>query len=660
MQTNSCLSSLARNAIFLLAFLAFFPLKPASAAAGKLAAPNASGSIPAPRINTIGTTSSVSSKDMDPNAVVARFGELTVTVKEYHDALRMNAQFSPGMFRARGFSTAYTQSLLQSLLSTKAEAGQVKKLGAEKDPVYQGALRMLRAQAMAQSALAPQNPAKLSDEDLRRGYASMSEDQRRIRSDVNFKYIYFKTAGLNPAELAKKKAAARKALARIKKGEDFFAVQAEVSDAKGPGQGPILVTPNTRSYTPEVAQFLSKFKPGQVSDIYEDAQGLFIFRVDTPPAIPSFQDMMADPRQKARLSAYAQRGMTSGSAYQERIEALKKKYGVHDPYKLPPAAKALPADDTVLAQVKETRLTIGDLKGRLTIYGLQVTTQTVVEQAPKTLEWALLAQSLKDQKREQSFLQSTLWLRQVRVLNRQYLDRMTRDKVKEPTEEEVQAYYNEHKATFPKMTRMSVYRLLVAQAGPAPATPQAQAKAQGLVEKLKKGAKPEALAQEKESAGLRIELKSWKDVPMYDLRMQDAEMPPTFYTWQVGQPTGPVQVRGGYAIYGLTERQDNVMQSYAQLKEQLKGQLRQMRMSEQLNLIRGPIRDKMQINSALAVIPADIIKQAEEQAPMGMRNQPWMGPMGARGMNGQPWGPMGGPRGARTIKQRQPRPGLTE
>lgn len=215
----------------------------------------------------------------------------TVITREQFEKLADT--LSPNMppnFR-RELASSYPRVLL---FSKKA-----KEMGLDKDPRYQEMMKWASLGVLA-NGLAQQTEKKaadISDADVEQYYKGnparfqQYELQRiflpKIKPDP-MAGTANTSAGENPADEASLNAEAKKIQAKAAAGGDFAALQKEAFDRAG------LTSPSpsaslgkmTRGRLPKDHQKVFDLKPGQVSELFTDSDGFYIYRVVSEQMIP--------------------------------------------------------------------------------------------------------------------------------------------------------------------------------------------------------------------------------------------------------------------------------------------------------------------------------------------------------------------------------------
>ena len=187
-------------------------------------------------------------------------------------------------------------SLVRDILLKKAIAMKARKEGYDKKPEYREKLSYLVDDFLAQEFLSRVVLAdiKISEEDMQKYYKEHEKDFQLTES-VKARHIFVQIPAKSTDD---EKAAARKkaeeALARLKKGDDFAKLAAELSEdadsAKKGGALGLLIPGKTNSEEFEKAAFA--LKTGEISGIVQSPFGFHIIKADekTDKRIASFDE----------------------------------------------------------------------------------------------------------------------------------------------------------------------------------------------------------------------------------------------------------------------------------------------------------------------------------------------------------------------------------
>ncbi len=141
-------------------------------------------------------------------------------------------------------------------------------------------------------------------------------------------------AGVNVAADDASKEKANQALARVKAGEDFGKVAAEVSDSSSKANGGLIGPLPMAQLSSQLQQMFEKMKPGEVTEPIRTPRGFQILKLETIkaaeiPAFESVRDLAADKVHTARQRSEFRKFMSRvrGQALIEwKNEELKKAY----------------------------------------------------------------------------------------------------------------------------------------------------------------------------------------------------------------------------------------------------------------------------------------------------------------------------------------------
>lgn len=140
----------------------------------------------------------------------------------------------------------------------------------------------LQRLAVEQSA----RSAGLDEDELREAYRRDPEEQLTVR------HLVILSERWRPeSERAEARVRAQKALSRIRGGEPFGKVAAEVSEEPGAAKSQGLLPPGRRdSWVPEFWAAADALEPGQVSDVVETRYGFHVLRLEARDTVP-FDDV---------------------------------------------------------------------------------------------------------------------------------------------------------------------------------------------------------------------------------------------------------------------------------------------------------------------------------------------------------------------------------
>jgi hypothetical protein len=189
-------------------------------------------------------------------------------------------------------------------------ANEAEKQGLDKEPSFAERLRLERLRVLAQLVERKlQETSKPTEQDVENFYA---ENSNRFEEFSLRRIVVPKTIN-NEAKVEEMKALAEKLKARAAAGEDPDKLEAEAyATAKMPGAPPMtsLGWKRRGAMDPRHEPQIIQLKAGQLSDVIEDAQSYYIYKVDAKRIIPL-----------SAVKEDLERGL-SGQAAENRIRAL--------------------------------------------------------------------------------------------------------------------------------------------------------------------------------------------------------------------------------------------------------------------------------------------------------------------------------------------------
>jgi peptidyl-prolyl cis-trans isomerase C len=209
---------------------------------------------------------------------------VTITADEFKARLDEQSPF----IRARYSTLERKKEFLDNLIRFEVLAKEAERQGLDKDPEVQLTLRKIMVQKLVQRSFQDPGAQKEQPEaDLQKYYDDHKDEFNRPRKARVAAIIFNAPAG--SPDRAKKVAAAKKALARVKAEEKknpmvFQQAVAEFSeDAASKGVSGDLGFKSAeeleKSFGKEVAQAAFALKAGEVSGVIEGAQGVYLVRV---------------------------------------------------------------------------------------------------------------------------------------------------------------------------------------------------------------------------------------------------------------------------------------------------------------------------------------------------------------------------------------------
>lgn len=215
------------------------------------------------------------------NPVVGKVGDFTLRET---DLERIIATQTPQVQKQLQEKPELKNSLVRDILIKKAIAVKARKDGLDKRPEFKEQLAYLIDDFLSREYLVKVVLAnlKVSDEEMQKYYKE-HEKEFQMTDSVKVRHIFFQSSAKASAEeRAKARAKAEDALARLRKGEDFVKLAAELSEdadtAKKGGALGVIAPGKTNSEEFEKTAF--SLKSGETSGVVETPFGFHIIRVD--------------------------------------------------------------------------------------------------------------------------------------------------------------------------------------------------------------------------------------------------------------------------------------------------------------------------------------------------------------------------------------------
>ena len=215
------------------------------------------------------------------NPVVGKVGDFTLRET---DLERIIATQTPQVQKQLQEKPELKNSLVRDILIKKAIAVKARKDGLDKRPEFKEQLAYLIDDFLSREYLVKVVLAnlKVSDEEMQKYYKE-HEKEFQMTDSVKVRHIFFQSSAKASAEeRAKARAKAEEALARLRKGEDFVKLAAELSEdadtAKKGGALGVIAPGKTNSEEFEKTAF--SLKSGETSGVVETPFGFHIIRVD--------------------------------------------------------------------------------------------------------------------------------------------------------------------------------------------------------------------------------------------------------------------------------------------------------------------------------------------------------------------------------------------
>lgn len=215
------------------------------------------------------------------NPAVGRVGDFTLRET---DLDRVIATQSPQVQKQLQEKPELKNSLVRDLLIKRAIAMKARKEGLDKKPEFKEQLSYLIDDFLAREYLVKVVLAdlKVSEEEMQKYYKDHLKEFQLAES-VKARHIFFPASvKVSAEERAKARAKADEALARLRQGEDFVKLAAELSDdvdtAKKGGELGTITPGKTNAVEFEKAAFA--LKSGETSGVVETPFGFHIIKAD--------------------------------------------------------------------------------------------------------------------------------------------------------------------------------------------------------------------------------------------------------------------------------------------------------------------------------------------------------------------------------------------
>lgn len=239
----------------------------------------------------------VSAKDDD---VVAKIGDRKITISEFNKMLGYLDSEKQKLIEK---NPQMKENVLQQYIQRIVISEIAKKKGFDNNPELKEQLELMKDNYIAIEYLKKEvtNKVEVSEEDITAYYES-NKDEFKTPEMVRSRHILIKTgptASDNDKKKAKEKA--EEILKKIKAGEDFAKLAADISDDTGSKTkgGELGFFPKGRMVKPfEDAAF--SLKPGEVSEIVETQFGYHIIKVEEKkePGMEPFDTVKEKIKQK--------------------------------------------------------------------------------------------------------------------------------------------------------------------------------------------------------------------------------------------------------------------------------------------------------------------------------------------------------------------------
>jgi len=228
----------------------------------------------------LSTAASVALAD-EINPVVGKVGDFTLRET---DLERIIATQTPQVQKQLQDKPELKNSLVRDILIKRAIAVKARKDGLDRKPEFKEQLAYLIDDFLSREYLLKVVLAnlKVSEEEMQKYYKE-HEKEFQLTDSVKARHIFFQaSAKVSAEERAKARAKAEEALARLRKGEDFVKLAAELSEdadtAKKGGDLGVIAPGKTNSEEFEKTAF--SLKSGETSGVVETPFGFHIIKAD--------------------------------------------------------------------------------------------------------------------------------------------------------------------------------------------------------------------------------------------------------------------------------------------------------------------------------------------------------------------------------------------
>jgi peptidyl-prolyl cis-trans isomerase C len=214
----------------------------------------------------------------DPNAVVATVNGINLTEREVQLAL---SELAPG---GAGIDEQKREQLIGFLINVKliAKAAEEQKLG--EGPEFEARLAFMREQALMKSYLEKVAEGAVTEDAVKKVYEETIKEIKP-EQEVHARHILLETED-----------EAKKALERVKAGEDFATVAKELSEDPGSGaEGGDLGFFLKEQMVPEFSEAAFKMETGKISEPVKSQYGWHIIKVEEKRerAVPKLEEVRA-------------------------------------------------------------------------------------------------------------------------------------------------------------------------------------------------------------------------------------------------------------------------------------------------------------------------------------------------------------------------------
>jgi peptidyl-prolyl cis-trans isomerase C len=280
----------------------------------------AQGTAPAAQI------SEKAAKTPASNKVLATVGKEKITEETLFAPLAM----MPPQFRARYETPEGKKKLFERAVQMSLLAQEARSLNIDKKEEIAQRIKDMIDQLIVQELTKKEvlDKVTVTDADMLQHY-NQNKDifAKREKVRVNFMLFEAKDNSTQPIKDAKKKSA-EKALKRIKQGESFESVAAQVSeDSRTKSRGGSLSLfargDHTQVYGEAFEQKAFSLPVDAVSDVFQSKNGYYIIKVMEKK--PQEQEKFEDVKTRIERTLKTEKQKTAMESY---IEGLKKKYTV--------------------------------------------------------------------------------------------------------------------------------------------------------------------------------------------------------------------------------------------------------------------------------------------------------------------------------------------
>ena len=258
--------------------------------------------------------------------VLATVGNEKITEESVFAPLAM----MPPQFKSRYETPDGKKKLLERSVQMSLLSQEARKLKITDKPEIASRIKEMADQLIVQELTKQEVLDKITttDADLQK-YYDQNKDSFKEDEKVRVDLIMFNVKDNEDQKVAgQKKALAEKALARIKKGEDFEKVAKEVSEdertkSRGGNTGLFARGKRTDLYGEAFDEKSFSLALNAVSDVFKGKDGLFIIKVmeKKPMVQPPFEEV----KQRIERTLKTEKQKTAMDSY---LEELKKKYPV--------------------------------------------------------------------------------------------------------------------------------------------------------------------------------------------------------------------------------------------------------------------------------------------------------------------------------------------